>query len=200
MASTAGGGATYRATKKADIHAAFTTGSQKLGSLKKGTIILALEEKKHAVLPDLVWVRFCYPDTADATGFKAVGWACSHSDAKAKKVQLVVDKVGIAKTDGFAQPSSIAANPNRSSNQEKYGGSILPAGWERSKSRSTGEEYYVNELTGETQRDWPSQAGDAGISPSNWFGHFLVQQVRSRAPASIPIEAGLAIRGRFAGR
>eukprot|EP01052_Picozoa_sp_SAG31_P023104 SAG31_NODE_1878_length_7006_cov_19.371652_3_plen_687_part_00 len=173
--ATASSLSTYKVTKKADIHAAFTTGSQKMGSLKKNQIILALEEKKHATIPDLVWVRFCYPDTAAATNNKTVGWACTHSDNKGKRVQMVIDKVGIAKTDSFSKPGSIEVDPRRSSNQEKFKESILPAGWERAQSRSTGEEYYINSLTGESQWEWPDAAVDAGMSYAEWFGLWLAR-------------------------
>ena len=52
---------------------------------------------------------------------------------------------------------------------------MLPAGWERSQSRSTGEEYYINILTGESQWDWPEAAADAGMSYVEWFGHWVGQ-------------------------
>jgi len=40
----------------------------------------------------------------------------------------------------------------------------LPAGWESAISRSTGETYYINTATGETQYEWPTVAEDAESS------------------------------------
>ena len=51
--------------------------------------------------------------------------------------------------------------------------SELPAGWESAQSRSTGDVYYVNTVTGETTYDWPESAAISSTAeqvelPAGW--------------------------------
>nr|XP_050023732.1 peptidyl-prolyl cis-trans isomerase NIMA-interacting 1-like [Dermacentor andersoni] len=66
---------------------------------------------------------------------------------------------------------------------------VLPAGWEERMSRSTGEVYYLNTLTKESQWDFPEQPAQAGFLgligyEHVWCSHLLVKHHQSRRPFS----------------
>jgi len=68
------------------------------------------------------------------------------------------------------------------------GGDNLPEGWEKKTSRSTGQEYYLNVYTKESQWEAPTEpagGGAGGEGPSKvQASHLLVKHRDSRRPAS----------------
>ncbi|CAN8019565.1 unnamed protein product [Ixodes persulcatus] len=64
----------------------------------------------------------------------------------------------------------------------------LPKGWEKRLSRSTGEHYYLNVLTKESQWDVPTEpATDIPMAAAKgqvWCSHLLVKHRDSRRPSS----------------
>ncbi|KAH7960537.1 hypothetical protein HPB49_020999 [Dermacentor silvarum] len=66
---------------------------------------------------------------------------------------------------------------------------VLPTGWEVRLSRSTGEVYYINVLTKESQWDFPEEPAQArflGLIGDDhvWCSHVLVKHRESRRPFS----------------
>ncbi len=65
--------------------------------------------------------------------------------------------------------------------------SSLPDGWEERVSRSTGQSYYVNQYTKQSQWDRPTKAAekaDEGGSDKVQASHLLVKHKDSRRPSS----------------
>ncbi|XP_037268706.2 peptidyl-prolyl cis-trans isomerase NIMA-interacting 1 [Rhipicephalus microplus] len=65
----------------------------------------------------------------------------------------------------------------------------LPAGWEKRLSRSTGEVYYLNSLTMESQWDTPKEPAHVGYlgvigSAQVRCSHILLKHCESRRPSS----------------
>ncbi|XP_077506795.1 peptidyl-prolyl cis-trans isomerase NIMA-interacting 1-like [Amblyomma americanum] len=65
----------------------------------------------------------------------------------------------------------------------------LPPGWEKRVSRSTGEPYYLNVLTKESQWELPKEPAKARSTTSApkghiWCSHLLVKHRESRRPSS----------------
>ncbi|KAL1429763.1 hypothetical protein MTO96_015793 [Rhipicephalus appendiculatus] len=62
----------------------------------------------------------------------------------------------------------------------------LPKGWEKRISRSTGEAYYLNTLTKESQWERPKEPASVGTSTKDqvWCSHLLVKHCESRRPSS----------------
>uniref|UniRef100_A0A6M2E442 Peptidyl-prolyl cis-trans isomerase n=1 Tax=Amblyomma tuberculatum TaxID=48802 RepID=A0A6M2E442_9ACAR len=65
----------------------------------------------------------------------------------------------------------------------------LPDGWEKRVSRSTGEPYYLNVLTKESQWELPKEAAKARSATNApkghiWCSHLLVKHRESRRPSS----------------
>lgn len=67
----------------------------------------------------------------------------------------------------------------------------LPTGWEQRVSRSTGQQYFLNKYTKESQWDRPTQPAESPASGTGSGGpekiqcsHLLVKHVESRRPSS----------------
>ncbi|XP_014247705.1 peptidyl-prolyl cis-trans isomerase NIMA-interacting 1-like [Cimex lectularius] len=62
----------------------------------------------------------------------------------------------------------------------------LPPGWEKRLSRSTGQSYYLNVYTKESQWDRPDKPAESGISGPTQVqcSHLLVKHKDSRRPSS----------------
>ncbi|XP_049270110.1 LOW QUALITY PROTEIN: putative peptidyl-prolyl cis-trans isomerase dodo [Rhipicephalus sanguineus] len=62
----------------------------------------------------------------------------------------------------------------------------LPKGWEKRISRSTGEPYYLNTLTKESQWERPKEPACMATSTKDqvWCSHLLVKHCDSRRPSS----------------
>lgn len=65
----------------------------------------------------------------------------------------------------------------------------LPSGWEKRTSRSTGQSYYLNQFTKESQWDVPTEPAKASASSKSGpekvqCSHLLVKHAGSRRPSS----------------
>lgn len=62
----------------------------------------------------------------------------------------------------------------------------LPKGWEKRVSRSTGEAYYLNTLTKESQWEPPKEPASMATPTKDqvWCSHLLVKHCDSRRPSS----------------
>ncbi|XP_018013546.1 putative peptidyl-prolyl cis-trans isomerase dodo [Hyalella azteca] len=68
-------------------------------------------------------------------------------------------------------------------------GETLPAGWEKRTSRSTGQSYYLNQFTKESQWDVPTEPAKAASNNKGGpekvqCSHLLVKHAGSRRPSS----------------
>ncbi|XP_058793624.1 peptidyl-prolyl cis-trans isomerase NIMA-interacting 1-like [Phymastichus coffea] len=60
----------------------------------------------------------------------------------------------------------------------------LPSGWEKRLSRSTGQHYYLNVYTKESQWDRPEKAAEPPSTEEVQCSHILVKHSGSRRPSS----------------
>ncbi|XP_060068057.1 uncharacterized protein LOC132548234 [Ylistrum balloti] len=60
----------------------------------------------------------------------------------------------------------------------------LPNGWEKKVSRSTGQEYYLNLYTKESQWDMPTEPAQRNTDKTVKASHLLVKHRESRRPSS----------------
>lgn len=61
---------------------------------------------------------------------------------------------------------------------------VLPKGWEKRVSRSTGQAYYLNTYTKESQWDLPTQEASSKDNEKIKCSHLLVKHRDSRRPSS----------------
>merc|ERR1712066_446958 len=79
----------------------------------------------------------------------------------------------------------ILQKKRRKSNQTKIRMSNVPEGWEERESRSTGQSYYVNKYTKQSQWETPTEpAKPASEDDKVQSSHLLVKHRDSRRPSS----------------
>lgn len=69
----------------------------------------------------------------------------------------------------------------------------LPKGWEKRVSRSTGQSYYLNIHTKESQWDVPTEEASSKDNEKIRCSHLLVKHSGSRRPSSWREEVGLKL-------
>lgn len=79
---------------------------------------------------------------------------------------------------------SDSANMAKSEEGENGTGGELPKGWEKRVSRSTGQAYYLNIYTKESQWDQPTTEANAKEDEKIRCSHLLVKHSGSRRPSS----------------
>lgn len=79
------------------------------------------------------------------------------------------------------QESAWSVKSNMSDDEEN---SPLPKGWQKRVSRSTGQVYYLNELTKESQWQRPTEDASSKDNETIRCSHLLVKHKGSRRPSS----------------
>ena len=116
----------------------------------------------------------------DGVSTSQIERACEGRDAKEDLTALILGHASRSPApEDSAAPESVQSGRTQTPKHDR-----LPAGWESTVSRSTGETYYVNTVTGETTYDWPqSPAEDELVAAED---KYLDAEARTPEPAKLP--------------